>query len=102
MRWRDGGLSCYAQRIMTITDSLSITCGQRNTDNAVAIFQIDECFRDYGFPESICGRFLGATLGRLLRLASGRDIRVGFRGGRYQFAVIGADGSFVLHRYREA
>ena len=41
-------------------------------------------------------------LRRLLRFASGRDARVAFRGARYQFQSISADGSFNLCRHRAA
>ena len=79
------------------TDSLSITCGQSDADNAAATLEVSECFRDFGFPGAMRGRFLDLTQERLLRVASGRDVRVG---GRYQFAGIAPDGSFTLRRYK--
>jgi hypothetical protein len=87
---------------MTITDSLSITCRQSDADNTAATLEVSECFRDFGFPGAMYGRFLDLTQERLLHLASGRDVRVAFRGASYQFVGIAPDGSFTLRRYRAA
>jgi hypothetical protein len=94
-------MPCYASA-MVIQGDLSITCGQSNTDNAKATFDVSECFQNFGFPGSMRGRFLNLALNRLLWFASDRSVRVGFRGGRYRFADVGADGSFTLQRYSEA
>jgi hypothetical protein len=90
--------ACYAVRVK-IRSELSISCAQSNADNPVATLEVNERFRDFGFPVYIRGWFLDLTFERLLSLTSTRDGRVGFRGSRYQFAGIEADGSFILRRY---
>jgi hypothetical protein len=87
---------------MTIPGSLSITRGQSNTDNVVAELEVGERFQDRDFPETMCGLLLNVSVEQLLRFASGRDARVAFRGARYQFQSISADGSFNLCRHRAA
>jgi hypothetical protein len=52
-----------------------------------------------GRPESLSGKFLGVSSGKLLRLLSRREaVRIGFAGSRYRFASLTTDGDFELVR----
>lgn len=53
-----------------------------------------------GFPDSITGKLLGISPGKILHLASAPGVEAGFRGGRYRLRQLDIDGTCHLCRNR--